>query len=149
MALDDALADRIALRSVVHKIPCAVGDLAGVLDRRRLPQALDQQQLRTRCTCCSGEPGGSLGSASPVTSRHMPVATSRRLRRVTDPLGGILDRMARVSAPVMSTASRSGIPTFVQMAEDSPTADERPSMAREEWLVRALHSSSSPSLLCS
>ena len=43
--LHDAPADRITLGAVVHEIPGAIGDLARVLGRRRLPQAVDEQQF--------------------------------------------------------------------------------------------------------
>ncbi len=45
VALDDPLLDRIAVGAVMHEVPGAVGDLAGVLRRGRLPQPVDQQQL--------------------------------------------------------------------------------------------------------
>ena len=63
--------------------------------RSRTPTGGRPAAARTAATCWSGVPGESLGSGSPVTSRHMPVATSRRLRRVTGVhVGGILDRIA-------------------------------------------------------
>ena len=80
--LDDAQADRIALRAIVHEIPRAVGDLARVLGRRRFPQAVDEQQLEL-LHLLLGRARRQSRQRFPVTSRHMPVATSRRLRRVT------------------------------------------------------------------
>ena len=81
VALDDPTLDRIAIGTVVHEVPGAVGDLARGLGRRALPQPIDELDLEA-LDLIGRVPGASRGSGSAIVSFHIAVATSSRLRSV-------------------------------------------------------------------
>jgi len=70
VALDHPALDRIVVRSILHEVPCAIGDDARI-DRR----GIATEQL---CIWDAGSPGASFGRGSSVASRHIPVAITSR-----------------------------------------------------------------------
>lgn len=122
MALDHTLFDRIGVWPVVHKIPCAIGDLTRGLRRRQLPQPVDEPQLEL------------LDLASRVTGRHLREWFTSRL---TPHSGGDEQPIAQLDL-VHWTHDPRGVGRAVRAPATAERPPNLPAVLFVSWNVNSL-----------